>query len=51
MLYADYFVGEQLHPEVVFRHRFRMSRDLFLKIVYAVRDLDPTSDANWTAPA
>jgi hypothetical protein len=41
MLYADYFVDEPLHPEAVFRHRLKMSRDLFLKIVYAIRDLDP----------
>jgi hypothetical protein len=27
--------------EAMFRRRFGMSRDLFLKIVYAVRDLDP----------
>jgi hypothetical protein len=41
MLYADYFVDEPLQPEVVFWRRFRVSRDLFLKIVYAVWDLDP----------
>jgi hypothetical protein len=41
MLYADYFADESLHPEAVFRRRFRMSRDLFLNIVYVVWDLDP----------
>jgi hypothetical protein len=39
MLYADYFANEPLHP--VYSGRFRMSQDLFLKIVYAVRDLGP----------
>jgi hypothetical protein len=41
MMYADYFTNEPLHPKAVFRRWFRMSQDLFLKIVYAVRDLDP----------
>jgi hypothetical protein len=37
ILYADYFVEDSLHGEVVFWHHFRMSRNLFLDIVYAVR--------------
>ncbi|KAK1663617.1 hypothetical protein QYE76_051776 [Lolium multiflorum] len=41
MLYADYFADEPLHHEEVFLCRFRMSRDLFLKIAHAIRDLDP----------
>jgi hypothetical protein len=36
ILYADYFVDNPLHGEAVFRRRFRMSRKLFLKIVYAL---------------
>jgi hypothetical protein len=36
MLYADYFADEPLPTEAVFRRRFGMSRDLFLKIVYAI---------------
>jgi hypothetical protein len=36
ILYADYFADNPLHSEAVFRHRFRMSRKLFLKIVYAL---------------
>jgi hypothetical protein len=40
ILYADYFTDNQLHGEAVFRHHFRMSRKLFLKIVYALRDYD-----------
>ncbi|KAK1666086.1 hypothetical protein QYE76_054245 [Lolium multiflorum] len=40
MLYADYFADDPLHGEAVFRRRFRMSRKLFLKIVYALRDYD-----------
>jgi hypothetical protein len=36
ILYAD----NPLHGEAVFRHRFRISRKLFLKIVYALRDYD-----------
>jgi hypothetical protein len=41
MMYADCFADELLHPEAAFWCRFRMSWDLFLKIVYTVRDLDP----------
>ena len=40
MLYADYFADNPLHGETVFRRRFRMSRKLFLQIVYAIRDFD-----------
>jgi hypothetical protein len=40
ILYADYFADNPLHGEVVFSHRFWMSRKLFLKIVYALRDYD-----------
>lgn len=41
MLYADYFADNPLHGESVFRRRFRMSRKLFLQIVYAIRNFDP----------
>jgi hypothetical protein len=40
ILYADYFIDDPLHDEVVFRRRFRMSQKLFLNIVYAVRRFD-----------
>jgi hypothetical protein len=40
ILYADYFADSPLHGEAVFRHCFRMSQKLFLKIVYALRDYD-----------
>jgi hypothetical protein len=40
ILYGHYFVDNPLHGEAVFRHCFRMSRKLFLKIVYALRDYD-----------
>jgi hypothetical protein len=36
ILYVDYFADNPLHGEAVFRRRFRMSRKLFLKIVYAL---------------
>jgi hypothetical protein len=36
ILYADYFADNPLHGEAVFRRRFKMSRKLFLKIVYAL---------------
>jgi hypothetical protein len=36
ILYADYFVNNRLHGEAIFRRRFRMSRKLLLKIVYAL---------------
>ncbi|KAK1609205.1 hypothetical protein QYE76_032878 [Lolium multiflorum] len=40
MLYADYFADDPLHGEAVFMHRFRMSKKLFLRIVYALREYD-----------
>jgi hypothetical protein len=40
ILYTDYFADDPLHGEVVFRRRFRMSRKLFLDIVYAVWRFD-----------
>jgi hypothetical protein len=40
ILCADYFANNPLHGEAVFRHHFRMSRKLFLKIVYALRGYD-----------
>jgi hypothetical protein len=40
ILYADYFTDNPLHCEAIFRHHFRMSRKIFLKIVYALRDYD-----------
>jgi hypothetical protein len=40
ILYADYFADSPLQGDAVFRHRFRMSRKLFLKIMYALRDYD-----------
>jgi hypothetical protein len=40
ILYAVYFADNPLHGEAVFRRRFRMSRKLFLKIIYALRDYD-----------
>jgi hypothetical protein len=36
ILYADYFADCPLHGDDVFRRHFRMSRKLFLKIVYAL---------------
>jgi hypothetical protein len=36
ILYANYFADNPLHGEAIFRHRFRMSQKLFLKIVYAL---------------
>jgi hypothetical protein len=40
ILYADYFADDPLHIDMVFRHHFRMSRKLFLDIVYNVRSFD-----------
>jgi hypothetical protein len=40
ILYTEYFVDDPLHGEVVFRCHFRMSRKLFLHIVYVVRCFD-----------
>ena len=40
MLYADYFADAPLHGDKVFRHRYRMSRQLFLGIMNSIRELD-----------
>ncbi|XP_071683795.1 uncharacterized protein [Lolium perenne] len=40
MLYTDYFADDPLHDDTVFRHRFRMSRKLFLKIVENLRKIE-----------
>jgi hypothetical protein len=40
ILYADYFTDDPLHGEVVFWRHFRISRKLFLDIVYVVRCFD-----------
>jgi hypothetical protein len=40
ILYADYFADDPLHGVVVFRRCFRMSRKLFLNIVYVVLRFD-----------
>jgi hypothetical protein len=40
ILYIDYFTDSPLHGEAIFRHHFRMSRKLFLKIVYALREYE-----------
>jgi hypothetical protein len=40
ILYAEHFADDPLHNEVVFRRCFRMSRKLFLDIVYAIRCFD-----------
>jgi hypothetical protein len=40
ILYIDYFTDDPLHDEVVFWPHFRMSRKLFLDIVYVVRRFD-----------
>ncbi|XP_071680385.1 uncharacterized protein [Lolium perenne] len=33
---ADYFAGEATHSPKEFRHRFRINKDLFMKIVFGV---------------
>ncbi|XP_035842047.1 uncharacterized protein LOC110923792 [Helianthus annuus] len=40
-LMADYFVEDPKYNEDIFRHRFRMSKRLFLKIVSDVEENDP----------
>jgi hypothetical protein len=40
ILYAEYFADNPLHSEAIFRRHFRMSRKLFLKIIYALRDYE-----------
>ncbi|XP_071683714.1 uncharacterized protein [Lolium perenne] len=38
LLDADYFNDDTTHSPKEFRHRFRMNKDLFLKIVHGVRE-------------
>ncbi|XP_062230181.1 uncharacterized protein LOC133927809 [Phragmites australis] len=40
-LFNDYFADPPVYPDYIFRRRFRMKRDLYLKIVEAVADYDP----------
>ena len=39
-LSADYFADNPLHCKKTFRRCFRMNRNLFLRIVHGVRELD-----------
>ena len=40
-LFNDYFAPNAVYPPNVFRRRFRMHRDLFLRIIEAVSANDP----------
>jgi hypothetical protein len=40
LLDADYFNDDATHSPKEFQHRFRMNKELFLKIVYGVREYD-----------
>jgi hypothetical protein len=40
LLDADYFNDDATHSPKEFRRRFRMNKDLFLKIVHGVREYD-----------
>jgi hypothetical protein len=40
-LFRDYFAKSPIYPHKYFRRRFRMSRDLFCRIQYAVEAHDP----------
>lgn len=40
-LFRDYFAEPPIYPHKYFRRRFRMSRDLFCRIQYAVEAKDP----------
>ncbi|KAK1660474.1 hypothetical protein QYE76_048633 [Lolium multiflorum] len=40
LLDADHFNDDATHSPKEFRHRFRMNKDLFLKIVHGVREYD-----------
>ena len=39
-LYSDYFVDAPLHGKKTIRHRYRMSRKLFLRNVTSIREFD-----------
>ncbi|XP_062201677.1 uncharacterized protein LOC133904231 [Phragmites australis] len=40
-LFNDYFADPPVYPDYIFRRRFRMKRNLFMKIVAAVEEKDP----------
>ena len=40
MLYSDYFADAPLHGDKTFRHRYRTSRKLFLRIVNSIQEFD-----------
>jgi hypothetical protein len=40
LLDADYFADDVTHSPKEFRSRFRMNKDLFMKIVFGVREYD-----------
>ena len=40
ILYGDYFADDPVDGEKTFRRRFRMNRNLFLRIVHGVREFD-----------
>jgi hypothetical protein len=40
LLYSDYFADNAINTPKKFRRRFRMNKDLFIKIVQGVREYD-----------
>jgi hypothetical protein len=40
LLDADYFIDDATHSPKEFRHRFWMNKNLFMKIVFGVREYD-----------
>ena len=41
MLYGDYFAEDPVYDEKDFRRRFRMGKNLFMRLVHGVREHDP----------
>jgi hypothetical protein len=40
LLECDYFADDATHSSKEFRRRFRMNKDMFMKILFGVRDYD-----------
>lgn len=46
-MYKDHFSENPTHNEDIFRRRFRMRRQLFLRIIEGVKTMDPFFQSNY----
>jgi hypothetical protein len=50
LLHSDYFAGDATNTPKEFRWRFRMNKDLFMKIVQGMGEYNTTSSTRKIAP-